>query len=79
MKDLQKLIDKSTKIDASANGRRTTQTYADGMSDNKGAATNAANDVRTGSEANLAPTDAPYNHGKEHDDSFSKGILDEQK
>lgn len=76
MKDLQKLIDKSTKIDASANGRRTTQTYADGMSDNKGAATNAANDVRTSSEANLTPTEQPTKHGNEFSEQFGQGIQD---
>ncbi len=76
MKDLQKLIDKSTKIDASANGRRTTQTYADGMSDNKGAATNAANDIRTSSEANLTPTEQPTKHGNEFSEQFGQGIQD---
>ena len=76
MKDLQKLIDKSTKIDASANGRRTTQSYADGMSDNKGAATNAANDVRTSSEANLTPTEQPTKHGNEFSEQFGQGIQD---
>lgn len=76
MKDLQKLIDKSTQLDESANGRRTTQSYADGMSDNKGAATNAANDVRTSSEANLTPTEQPTKHGNEFSEQFGQGIQD---
>ena len=76
MKDLQKLIDKSTQLDESANGRRTTQSYADGMSDNKGAATNAANDIRTSSEANLTPTEQPTKHGNEFSEQFGQGIQD---
>lgn len=76
MKDLQKLIDKSTQLDESANGRKTTQSYADGMSDNKGAATNAANDVRTSSEANLTPTEQPTKHGNEFSEQFGQGIQD---
>ena len=79
MKALKKLIDQSTKLNEFPNGNNTIQSYANGMTDNKGAAVNAAGDVRDAAGSNFTPTDAPYSHGKEHDDSFSKGILDEQK
>lgn len=75
-KDLKKLMDETTKMNEFSNGLNTIQSYANGMSSNKEVASNAANDVRTSSEANLTPTDQPKNHGNEFSTQFGQGIQD---
>lgn len=46
------------------------------MTDNKGAAVNAAGDVRDKSESNLTPTDQPNQHGNDFSKQFGQGIQD---
>ncbi len=76
MKALKKLIDQSTKLNEFPNGNNTIQSYANGMTDNKGAAVNAAGDVRDKSESNLTPTDQPNQHGNDFSKQFGQGIQD---
>ena len=75
MKKLQQLVRKSADTDLTDKGSNTVQTYANGINGNTIAATNAANNAKSQTEAGFTPTDQPYNHGAGVTQGFSNGIL----
>lgn len=79
MTGLQKFVKGETNIDTTQSGANTGQTYANGVSSKKDAAGVAADQVRGTASDHLAPDGRPGQHGQEHTDDFSWGILHKQK
>lgn len=75
MSKLQKLIKESADLNLNSEGSRTIGSYGTGISNNTGAATSAANNARSQTEASLTPTDQPSVHGAGVTQGFSNGIL----
>lgn len=75
MKKLQQLVRKSANTDLTDKGSNTVQTYANGINGNTIAATNAANNAKSQTEAGFTPTDQPYNHGAGVTQGYSDGIM----
>lgn len=75
MKKLQQLVRKSADTDLTDKGSNTVQTYANGINGNTIAATNAANNAKSQTEAGFTPTDQPYNHGAGVTQGYSDGIM----
>ncbi|WP_338231664.1 phage tail tape measure protein [Companilactobacillus muriivasis] len=75
MSKLQKLVKKSAELNLNGEGSRTIGSYGTGISNNTEAATSAADNARSKTEANLTPTGQPYNHGSGVTQGFSDGIM----